>query len=65
MHIADPPVIVHPPIAGRRVRGAYFGTARSMEGLSQFLWLAGFDPRTIGVADPEFVEWRGGGPEVW
>ncbi|MGW3248011.1 hypothetical protein [Streptomyces sp. NPDC001070] len=63
----EPPVIVNPPVAGSRVtiNGTYFGTARGMKELEQFLWLSGFDPALFAFADPDAIGWRGGGPEVW
>ncbi|MFI8187081.1 hypothetical protein ACIF70_42415 [Actinacidiphila glaucinigra] len=63
----EPSVIVNPPVDGRRVtiNGTYYGSARDTKGLEHFLWLAGFDPAWFDFADPDVVEWRGGGPDVW
>lgn len=67
MRTEGPPVIVEPPLDGRRVviRGDYFGTAYALSDLLRFLWLAGYDAGAVSLTDPAQVEWRGGGPEAW
>lgn len=67
MRTEGPPVIVEPPVDGRRVviRGEYFGTAHSLADLLRYLWLAGYDAGTVSLTDPGQVEWRGGGAEAW
>ncbi|MCR8574707.1 hypothetical protein [Streptomyces sp. Isolate_219] len=66
---AHPPVIVHPPslTGGRRVtvRGAIVGLAYGLPDLLEFLRRAGLDPDEVVLDDVEFIEWRGGGPDVW
>ncbi|WP_262702014.1 MULTISPECIES: hypothetical protein [Streptomyces] len=63
-----PPIIVHPPSlsGGRRVtiRGEIVGLARDERDLREFLRRAGV-PDDVRLDDPELIEWRGGGPEVW
>ena len=63
-----PPVIVHPPspTGGRRVtiRGEIAGLARGDADLREFLRRAGA-PEDVRLDDPELIEWRGGGPDVW
>lgn len=48
----EPSVIVNPPVDGRRVTisGTYYGSARDMKELEQFLWLAGSIPH--GLTSP-------------
>ncbi|MDT0341250.1 hypothetical protein [Streptomyces litchfieldiae] len=62
-------IVVYPPTAGggRRVRanGEILGRARSLDELLEFLRRAGLDPDEVDLRDPELLEWRGGGPEVW
>jgi hypothetical protein len=68
MNADEPPVIVHPPVAGHRrvsIRRVHVGCARRLADLLEFLRRAGIDPDTVSVTDPTFVQWRGGGPEVW
>lgn len=63
------PIIVHPPSpsGGRRVRvnAEILGVAYSEADLREFLRRAGLDPDGIALDDPDLVEWRGGGPDVW
>ncbi|WP_432051281.1 hypothetical protein [Streptomyces xiamenensis] len=64
------PIVVYPPdgSGGRRVRadGEAIGRARDERELREFLRRAGMaDWETADLADPQLVEWRGGGPEVW
>ncbi len=68
--MAHAPVVVYPPTTGggRRVRvdGAILGIARSPRELREFLRRAGMpDPDDADLTDPQLVEWRGVGPEVW
>ncbi|MEJ8661576.1 MULTISPECIES: hypothetical protein [Streptomyces] len=62
-------VIVYPPDdqGSRRVRvdGLVMGQAHSPRDVVGFMRRAGLDPDTIDLADPAFVEWRGGGIDVW
>ncbi|WP_042366835.1 hypothetical protein [Streptacidiphilus neutrinimicus] len=70
----DPPVVVKPvqqhptiPSGGmvRRVevRHQLVGLAHRRSDVEELLRVAGLeDP---DVTDPELVQWRGGGPEVW
>ncbi|MGI5135831.1 hypothetical protein [Streptomyces sp. CA-106110] len=75
--MAKRPVIVYPPseTGGRRVRvgGVILGTAYSLQDLSVFLQRAGLEGWTaVDLRAPDvvesaadFIEWRGGGPDVW
>jgi hypothetical protein len=65
---ASAPVIVHPPVGGRRrvtIRGEPVGTARGLADLLEFLRRAGLAEDDIPLDDPGFVDWRGGGPGDW
>jgi hypothetical protein len=65
----EPRVIVQPPSpsGGRRVRidGTILGVAYRPGDLLEFLRRAGLDPDAVRLDDPELIEWRGGGPDVW
>ena len=65
----EAPVIVHPPQedGGRRVviRGEHVGTAYTLFDVLEFLRRAGLPEADTAIDDPELIEWRGGGPEVW
>ncbi|MDT0379770.1 hypothetical protein RM572_13475 [Streptomyces sp. DSM 42041] len=69
--MARAPVVVYPPAegggGGRRVRadGTILGIAYSEADLLEFLRRAGLDPEGIRLDDPDLIEWRGGGPDVW
>lgn len=67
--MARAPVVVYPPAAGggRRVRaaGSILGTAYGEADLLEFLRRAGLDPEDVRLDDPDLIEWRGGGPDVW
>ncbi len=67
--MARAPVVVYPPAegGGRRVRvdGTILGTAYGEVDLLEFLRRAGLDPEAVRLDDPELIEWRGGGPDVW
>ncbi|EST37686.1 hypothetical protein N566_11720 [Streptomycetaceae bacterium MP113-05] len=69
--MARAPVVVYPPAEGRgggrrvRVDGTILGTAYSDVDLLEFLRRAGLDPESVRLDDPELIEWRGGGPDVW
>ncbi|MEV6833522.1 hypothetical protein AB0N17_03155 [Streptomyces sp. NPDC051133] len=63
-------VVVYPPAqdGGRRVRvgDRFVGMAYTLLDVAEFLEQAGLDiedPEDVVAAD--WVEWRGGGPEVW
>jgi hypothetical protein len=61
-------VIVHPPAQGRRrvtIHGEPVGTARGIIDLLEFLRRAGLAEKAPALDDPEFIEWRGGGPGAW
>lgn len=62
-------IVVYPPSpsGGRRVRadGEILGIAHSAVDLREFLRRAGLDPEDARLDDPDLVEWRGGGPDVW
>ncbi|GGO51897.1 hypothetical protein GCM10012287_34980 [Streptomyces daqingensis] len=63
------PIVVHPPSpsGGRRVTadGRILGLAHDTRDLAEFLRRAGMDVGSVRLDDPELIEWRGGGPEVW
>jgi hypothetical protein len=63
------PVIVYPPQqdGGRRVviRGKQTGTAYTLFDLLEFLRAADLPEADTPIDDPELIEWRGGGPDVW
>jgi hypothetical protein len=62
-------VVVHPlsPDGGRRVtiRDESVGTAYNLFDLLEFLRRAELPEVDTAIDDPELIEWRGGGPEVW
>jgi hypothetical protein len=62
-------IVVHPPSpsGGRRVRadGEILGIAYGPVDLREFLRRAGLDPDETRLDDPDLIEWRGGGPDVW
>ncbi|MCF3136970.1 hypothetical protein [Streptomyces olivochromogenes] len=65
-----PDVIVYPPAedGGRRVRvGEQFvGMAYTLLDISEFLRRAGQDDvEPEDVATVDWIEWRGGGPDLW
>ncbi|MBO8184557.1 hypothetical protein JW592_03565 [Streptomyces sp. DW4-2] len=64
-----PPIVVHPPsgTSGRKVTAhtESLGFAHRPEDVVEFLRRAGLDPADIQLDDPNLIEWRGGGPEVW
>ncbi|MER6393858.1 hypothetical protein ACFXEL_30190 [Streptomyces sp. NPDC059382] len=67
---AVPRLVVHPPDrrGWRRVHcdGRSLGTAYRYEDIAVFLAAAGMEgAQDVDLRDPGFVEWRGGGPEVW
>ncbi|WP_019359397.1 MULTISPECIES: hypothetical protein [Streptomyces] len=41
------------------------GFAHRPEDVVEFLRRAGLDPAEIQLEDPNLIEWRGGGPDVW
>lgn len=64
-----PPIVVHPPAAkgGRRVtaHAEVLGTAFRPEDVAEFLRHAGLSDDEIQLDDPNLIEWRGGGLDVW
>lgn len=64
-----PPIVVHPPSGsgGRKVtaHAENLGFAHKPEDVVEFLRRAGLDPSEIQLDDPNLIEWRGGGPDVW
>ncbi|KOG32798.1 hypothetical protein [Streptomyces resistomycificus] len=67
---SDRPVVVYPPAGdgGRRVRvGDHFvGIAYGLLDITAYLQEAGLqDWDKMDVVRSAFIEWRGGGPEVW
>jgi hypothetical protein len=62
-------VVVHPPQpdGGRRVtiRGEPVGTAYHLLDLVELLRLADLPETDTTIDDPELIEWREGGPDVW
>ncbi|MEU6371252.1 hypothetical protein ABZ876_37650 [Streptomyces sp. NPDC046931] len=70
--MAGPRVIVYPPAedGGRRVRvdNQFVGMAYTLLDVAEFLrraGLEGVEPQPEDVASAGWVEWRGGGPDVW
>jgi hypothetical protein len=65
----ETPVVVHPlsPEGGRQVtiRGERVGIAFNLFDLLEFLRRAGLPEADTAIDDPELIEWRGGGPDVW
>ncbi|MDJ0346740.1 hypothetical protein [Streptomyces sp. PH10-H1] len=64
----QPPVVVHPLSDGARrvtIRGQDFGRALHAGDLIEFLRRAGLDVEDADLANPDFFEWRGGGPDDW
>ncbi|NLU72478.1 hypothetical protein HCC61_07275 [Streptomyces sp. HNM0575] len=63
------PIVVHPPSpsGGRRVTadGTILGLAHDLRDLAEFLRRVGLDPEDVRFDDPELIEWRRGGPDVW
>ncbi|MEV0324715.1 hypothetical protein ACIBKX_40435 [Streptomyces sp. NPDC050658] len=64
------PVLVSPPSAagGRRVRmdGQVLGRAHNVGDLVELLRRAGMDDADAFIVETAmFIDWRGGGPEVW
>lgn len=41
------------------------GLAHHQRDVAEFLRRAGLTPDEIDLHDPNLVEWRGGGPDVW
>jgi hypothetical protein len=65
----EAPVVVHPvsPDGGRvvTVRGDRIGVAFHLLDVVEFLRRAGLPEADTAIDDPELIEWRGGGPDVW
>ncbi|WP_043262697.1 hypothetical protein [Streptomyces sp. CT34] len=63
------PVVVHPPMTdgGRQVtiRGERMGTAYHLLDLIELLRCADLPKTDTAIDDPELIDWRGGGPDVW
>jgi hypothetical protein len=64
-----PPIVVHALDAkgGRRVtaHAEQLGVAFRLQDVAEFLRQAGLSEDEIQLDDPNLIEWRGGGPEVW
>ncbi|MDF2254825.1 hypothetical protein [Streptantibioticus ferralitis] len=63
-----PTLVVHPPQDGGRlmtVLGEPVGVAKSPGDVEELLRRAGINPDDVALDDPDLIEWRGGGPEVW
>ncbi|MEU3527532.1 hypothetical protein AB0E62_27300 [Streptomyces sp. NPDC038707] len=64
-----PVVIVYPPDeqGGRRVRvdGEISGRALGLKDVVEFLRRAGADVEDTDVVRADWIEWRGGGPDMW
>ncbi|WP_328439343.1 hypothetical protein OHA71_23685 [Streptomyces sp. NBC_00444] len=62
-------VVVHPPspTGGRRVRvdGEILGLAHGLVDVAEFLRRAGLEIGPDDVARVAWIDWRGGGPDVW
>ena len=64
----QPRIVVEPVVGGgRRVRvyAEILGVAHRPADLLEFLRRAGLDPDAIDLADPDLIDWHGGGPDVW
>ncbi|MGW0818782.1 hypothetical protein ACWD00_37230 [Streptomyces viridiviolaceus] len=67
---SDLPVVIYPPAedGGRRVRvdGAFVGMAYTLLDIAEFLRRAGLeDVEASDVEGASWIEWHGGGPDVW
>ncbi|MFF0043357.1 hypothetical protein ACFYRG_45475 [Streptomyces mirabilis] len=47
------------------IRGEPVGTAYHLLDLVELMRLAGLPEADTTIDDPELIDWRGGGPEVW
>lgn len=47
------------------IRGEPVGTAYDLFDLLEFLRRAELPEADTAIDDPDLIEWRGGGPEVW
>ncbi|GAA1898164.1 hypothetical protein GCM10009753_29090 [Streptantibioticus ferralitis] len=47
------------------VLGEPVGVAKSPGDVEELLRRAGINPDDVALDDPDLIEWRGGGPEVW
>jgi hypothetical protein len=66
--MAHPPLVVHPVQNGGRlmtILGQPVGIATSLGDVEDVLRRAGLNPDEIAMDDPDLIEWRGGGPDVW
>ncbi|MFG1807415.1 hypothetical protein [Streptomyces sp. NPDC049040] len=64
----QPRVIVEPVVGGRRrvrVGTEILGVACGPVDVIEFLRRAGLDPDQVDLDDPDLVDWRGGGSDVW
>ncbi|MFI2352005.1 hypothetical protein ACH492_34395 [Streptomyces sp. NPDC019443] len=65
----EAPVVIHAVSSdgGRvvTVRGERVGVAYHLLDVLEFLRRAGLPETDTVVDDPELIEWRGGGPDVW
>jgi hypothetical protein len=63
-----PPVVVDAPLDGRRrvtIHGNDVGAAITADELRRMLHRAGLAEHHTSLDDPDLIEWRGGGPDVW
>ncbi|MFB9831534.1 hypothetical protein [Actinoallomurus acaciae] len=61
-------VVVHPPGPRGRlvtVEGRTAGYALDRVDLLWLIWDEGLDPEEVRLDDPDWVEWREAGPDVW
>ena len=64
-------VVVHRPVDGEAaiayrnvdILGTRVGKAYRLEDVVEFMRRAGLED--VSYEDPQFVEWQGGGPDVW
>jgi hypothetical protein len=66
--MVEAPVVIYPPLDGRRrvqIRGERVGVAVGITDVLEFLRRAGLDLDAVDLEDPAVIEWRGGGPDDW
>jgi hypothetical protein len=64
-----PPIVVHPPVGGRRRvtvdDGVPLGDASDPDEVYALLAANGWDEPDLVPDDVGLIEWRGGGPDRW